>query len=67
MNRRQFVRDSGAGMMAFAVNLSGKNTLMPGPAATPQEIQTLPGTQPLTWTDDLSEKMMDGALRFVER
>ena len=27
----------------------------------------MPGTQPLTWTGDLSEKMMDGAHRFVER
>ncbi len=29
--------------------------------------QTLPGSQPLTWEGDLSERMMDGAHRFVER
>ncbi|MCI0422558.1 MAG: hypothetical protein L0312_25620, partial [Acidobacteria bacterium] len=29
--------------------------------------QTLSGTQPLTWEGDLSEKMMDGAHRYVER
>jgi dienelactone hydrolase len=27
----------------------------------------LPGTQPLTWDDDLSERMMDGAHRYVQR
>jgi hypothetical protein len=32
-----------------------------------QSTQTLPGTQPLTWQDDLSVRMMDGAHRFVER
>src|SRR5262245_57076832 len=29
--------------------------------------QDLPGTQPLDWQGDLSERMMDGAHRFVER
>src|SRR5262245_1229654 len=29
--------------------------------------QALPGTQPLEWQGDLSERMMDGAHRFVER
>src|SRR6185295_7889648 len=29
--------------------------------------QVLPGTQPLDWQGDLSERMMDGAHRFVER
>jgi len=29
--------------------------------------QGLPGTQPLDWQGDLSERMMDGAHRFVER
>ncbi len=38
-----------------------------GILALPQQIHTLPGTQPLTWEGDLSEKMMDGAHRFVER
>lgn len=31
------------------------------------EPTALPGTQPLTWQGDLSERMMDGAHRFVER
>jgi len=30
-------------------------------------LQGLPGTRPLTWTDDLSIKMMDGAHRYAER
>ena len=30
-------------------------------------VRTLPGTEPLIWTGDLSERMMDGAHRFVER
>jgi dienelactone hydrolase len=30
-------------------------------------LQGLPGTDPLTWTDDLSVKMMDGAHRYTER
>ena len=38
-----------------------------GAAASDAQVHTLPGTQPLTWTGDLSEKMMDGAHRFVER
>ena len=38
-----------------------------GLAASDAQVHTLPGTQPLTWTGDLSEKMMDGAHRFVER
>jgi dienelactone hydrolase len=31
------------------------------------QVPTLPGTQPLTWEGDLSERMMDGAHRFVEK
>lgn len=27
----------------------------------------LPNTQPLTWDDDLADRMMDGLHRFVER
>src|SRR2546426_12232530 len=38
-----------------------------GAAACAQQVQTLPGTQPLTWEGDLSQRMMDGAHRFVER
>lgn len=29
--------------------------------------QTLPGTKPLTWTDDLSVRIVDGAHRFLDR
>ena len=36
-------------------------------AATVPTGHTLPGSQPLTWEGDLSEKMMDGAHRYVER
>jgi dienelactone hydrolase len=32
-----------------------------------KQASTLPGTQALTWEGDLSERMMDGAHRFVER
>ena len=32
-----------------------------------RQAPTLPGTQALTWEGDLSERMMDGAHRFVER
>ena len=38
-----------------------------GVVAPAGQVQTLPGTQPLTWDGDLSERMMDGAHRFVER
>ncbi len=38
-------------------------TLLAGVSAA----QPLPGTEPLTWSDDLSVRMMDGAHRFVER
>lgn len=36
-------------------------------AAWAQSPQILPGTEALTWEGDLSERMMDGAHRFVER
>lgn len=38
-----------------------------GALAPAQPLHTLPGTEPLTWQGDLSERMMDGAHRFVER
>ena len=38
-----------------------------GALAPAAQTQSLPGTQPLTWEGDLSERMMDGAHRFVER
>jgi dienelactone hydrolase len=36
-------------------------------SATASQADALPGTQLLTWEGDLSERMMDGAHRFVER
>ena len=41
--------------------------LSAGALAPAQQVPTLPGTQALTWDGDLSERMMDGAHRFVER
>jgi dienelactone hydrolase len=38
-----------------------------GALAPPQQLPTLPATAALTWQGDLSERMMDGAHRFVER
>ena len=38
-----------------------------GVLAPAGQIHSLPGAQPLTWEGDLSERMMDGAHRFVER
>src|SRR6185503_10468341 len=38
-----------------------------GSTAPAVQVHTLPGTQLLTWQGDLSERMMDGAHRFVER
>jgi dienelactone hydrolase len=38
-----------------------------GALALSGQVLILPGTQPLTWEGDLSERMMDGAHRFVER
>ena len=32
-----------------------------------QNVEPLTGTQPLTWNEDLADKMMAGAHRFVER
>src|SRR5437870_12318195 len=36
-------------------------------AAQEPPIQTLPGTQLLSWQGDLPERMMDGALKYIER
>src|SRR5262245_418882 len=41
--------------------------LWTGTLTPAKQISTLPGTQALTWQGDLSERMMDGAHRFVER
>src|SRR6266487_5176836 len=38
-----------------------------GAPAPAEQVHTLLSTQPLTWEGDLSERMMDGAHRFVER
>ncbi len=38
-----------------------------GAAAPAQQVQSLPGTQPLTWEGELAQRMMDGAHHFVER
>ena len=38
-----------------------------GVLAPAGQTHSLPGAQPLTWEGDLSERMMDGAHRFVER
>jgi dienelactone hydrolase len=38
-----------------------------GRAQRAQQASTVPDTQALTWEGDLSERMMDGAHRFVER
>lgn len=35
--------------------------------STATEIETLPGTLPLEWTDDLAFRMMDGLHRFADR
>jgi dienelactone hydrolase len=49
------------------VSMACMLALYVGALAPAQQIHTLPGTQPLTWEGDLSERMMDGAHRFVER
>lgn len=38
-----------------------------GSAAWAASPEPLPGTRPLAWEGDLSEKMMDGAHRYIER
>jgi dienelactone hydrolase len=67
MDRRQFVWNSAAGLAALSANLANPNPLGGNAMASPPAIETLPGTEPLTWTDDLSVKMMDGAHRYIER
>src|SRR5438094_8697457 len=42
--------------------------LLPWPTlARSDEMTRLPNTEPLTWQGDLSEKMMDGLHRYIER
>ena len=54
MTRRELLY--GAGLAAFAQDLP-----------KPDPPDALPGTRLLTWQGDLSERMMDGAHKFVER
>ena len=65
MERRQFVKNSVAGVAAFAAGLAVKTPFALGSNA--QTVQVLDGTGPLTWTDNLSVKMMDGAHKYIER
>ena len=57
MTRRDVLRGAG---LAFCAQDFIK-------AAQEPPIQTLPGTQLLSWQGDLSERMMDGAHKYVER
>jgi dienelactone hydrolase len=54
MTRRELLQE-------FGVGLAASSLLNAGP------VETLPGTQPLTWDGDLAERLMDGAHQFVER
>src|SRR5437763_635005 len=57
VTRRQLLQVTGAAIAAQSVGQPA-----PAPAGEP-----LPGSQLLTWDGDLSERMMDGAHKFVER
>lgn len=57
MTRRDFLETTALGLPATGLALG----------ASGLSGQNLPGTEPLTWEGDLSERMMDGAHRFVER
>jgi hypothetical protein len=57
MTRRELLRDSG-------LALTVPKLLSAAPAAA---VESLPGTQPLTFNGDLAERLMDGAHEFVER
>jgi hypothetical protein len=67
MDRRQFVWSSAAGLAALTASRANPNPPGRNPLVSPPAIQTLTGTEPLTWTDDLSVKMMDGAHQYIER
>ena len=58
MTRRELLQDIGLTLACSGVSI---------PAATRPETVVLEGTQPLLWEGDLSEKMMDGAHRYVEQ
>jgi dienelactone hydrolase len=57
MTRRELLQEIGAGLAA-------SNLLI---TATARPVESLPGTQPLTWYGDLAERLMDGAHEFVAR
>jgi dienelactone hydrolase len=57
MTRRELLQELGVGLAASGL-------LNAAPAAS---VETLSGTQPLTWDGDLAERLMDGAHQFVER
>lgn len=67
MDRRQFVTNSAAGLAALTATLGNPSASLGAAVGTAPATPTLPGTQPLTWTEDLSVKMMDGAHRYIER
>jgi dienelactone hydrolase len=57
MTRRDLLRGAGLAYCAQDFIKAGQET----------PVQTLPGTQLLSWQGDLSERMMDGAHKYVER
>ena len=57
MTRRDFLETAGLGLSAAGL----------AHGASAPSAENLPGAGLLTWEGDLSERMMDGAHRFVER
>ena len=57
MTRRELLQE-------FGVGLAASSLLNAAPAGP---VESLSGTQPLTWDGDLAERLMDGAHQFVER
>lgn len=57
MTRRDLLQNAGLAVAGAGLSKGASGSSEP----------TLAGTQPLTWEGDLSERMMDGAHRFVER
>src|SRR4051794_15594973 len=51
-------------LQTLGVTLAAGGLLEAGQAETSNALR---GTEPLTWEGDLSQKMMDGAHRYVER
>jgi dienelactone hydrolase len=67
MDRRQFVMNSAAGLAALAADLGNPSASPSDSLASVPETQTLSGTELLTWTEDLPEKIMEGAHQYIER